>query len=167
MTTQEIIESLRELAAMPDYVPVREMRAAADRLEELQRLNDSMQTDRDLWIKVGREKLEVVEKECDQFRAEIKRVLAGFEVHSKFAKERDDARAEVERLKAIEKGRTEIGQYKLSQQTATRPEPSRLEIAAMLKAGWFANRDADFNATDQKWWIEQADALIAAAKEAK
>jgi hypothetical protein len=37
MTTQEIIESLRELAAMPDYAPVREMRAAADRLEELQR----------------------------------------------------------------------------------------------------------------------------------
>jgi hypothetical protein len=36
----------------------------------------------------------------------------------------------------------------------------------MLKAGWFANRDADFNATDHKWWIEQADALIAAAKEA-
>jgi hypothetical protein len=47
-----------------------------------------------------------------------------------------------------------------------RPEPSRLEIAAMLKAGWFANSDADFNATDHKWWIEQADALIAAAKEA-
>jgi len=42
MTTQQIIESLRELAAMPDYAPVREMRAAADRLEELQRLNDSM-----------------------------------------------------------------------------------------------------------------------------
>jgi len=37
MTTQEIIESLRELVAMPDYVPVREMRAAADRLETLQR----------------------------------------------------------------------------------------------------------------------------------
>ena len=49
----------------------------------------------------------------------------------------------------------------------TRPEPSRLEIAAMLKAGWFANRDADFNATDHKWWIDQADALIAAAKEKK
>ena len=48
-----------------------------------------------------------------------------------------------------------------------RPESSRLEIAAMLKAGGFANRDADFNATDHKWWIEQADALIAAAKEAK
>jgi hypothetical protein len=46
----------------------------------------------------------------------------------------------------------------------TRPEPSRLEIAAMLKAGWFANRDADFNARDYGWWIEQADKLIEANK---
>jgi len=161
MTTQEIIESLRELAAMPDYAPVREMRAAADRLEELQRLNDSMQTDRDLWIKVGREKLEAVEKKLTDSTNHYNAIII------ELARERDEARAEVERLKAIEKGRTEIGQYKLSQQTATRPEPSRLEIAAMLKAGWFANRDADFNATDHKWWIEQADALIAAAKEAK
>ena len=55
----------------------------------------------------------------------------------------------------------------VNQQLTVRPEPSRLEIAAMLKAGWFANPDFDFNATDQKWWIEQADALIAAAKETK
>jgi hypothetical protein len=66
-------------------------------------------------------------------------------------RESDEARAEVERLNAY----------------PTRLEPSRLEIAAMLKAGWFANRDADFNATDHKWWIKQADALIAAAKEGK
>jgi hypothetical protein len=37
----------------------------------------------------------------------------------------------------------------------------------MLKAGWFANRDADFNARDYGWWIEQADMLIAAAREGK
>jgi len=67
----------------------------------------------------------------------------------RIANQRDNALDELKRLKI------------------TRPEPSRLEIAAMLKAGWFANRDADFNATDHKWWIEQADALIAAAKEAK
>jgi hypothetical protein len=34
-------------------------------------LLDSMQTDRDLWIKVGREKLEAVEKERDEARAEV------------------------------------------------------------------------------------------------
>jgi len=75
------------------------------------------------------------------------------------------ARAEVERLKA--ELRDTIESYKLSnlQPKTTRPEPSRLEIAAWLKAGWFANRDSDFNAGDHGWWIEQADKLIAAARE--
>jgi hypothetical protein len=83
---------------------------------------------------------------------------AGFEVHSKLARERDEARAEVERLKA------ELNNLQLK---TSRPEPSRLEIAASLKAGWFANRDADFNAADHGWWVEQADKLIAAAREEK
>ena len=115
MTTHDLIKRLRNLGPlgkiMEELVIV-----AADRLEELQRLNESMQVDRDLWIKVGREKLEA---------AYATGVLP------------------------------------------VRPDPSRLEIAAMLKAGWFANGDADFNATDHGWWIEQADALIAAAKETK
>lgn len=47
-------------------------------------------------------------------------------------------------------------------------DPSRLEIAAMLKAGWFANPDAlTRRDEDPKWWIERADELIKAAKEAK
>jgi hypothetical protein len=46
-----------------------------------------------------------------------------------------------------------------------RPEPSRLEIAAMLKAAWLSNADyKSEDACDDGWWIEQADALIAAAK---
>lgn len=49
-----------------------------------------------------------------------------------------------------------------------RKDPSRLEIAAMLKAGWFANPDALTRRDDDpKWWIERADELIKAAKEAK
>jgi chromosome segregation ATPase len=145
MTTQEIINDMRSHT-------ITSMRAAADRLEELQRLNDSMQVDRDLWIKVGREKLQAAEKERDQLHAEVERVKACCEQGDKMLQgskqERDEALAEVEQLKAY----------------PTRLEPSRLEIAAMLKAGWFANRDADFNATDHKWWVEQADALIAAAR---
>ena len=147
MTTQEIIESLRELAAMPDYAPIREMRAAADKLEELQRLNDSMQTDRDLWIKVGREKLEAVEKERDQARVEVEQLKA--ELHDT------------------------IESYKLNnlQPKAIRPEPSRLEIAAMLYAsGIVAGRiaidfDPDIMGTNEV--MTHTDALIAAAKEAK
>jgi len=56
----------------------------------------------------------------------------------------------------------------VAQQLTTRPEPSRLEISAMLKSGWFANSEAEIkDDQDPKWWIEQADALIAAAKEGK
>ena len=44
-----------------------------------------------------------------------------------------------------------------------RKEPSRLEIAAMLKAGWFANPVFENNC-DDKWWIEQAEALIQSNK---
>jgi predicted nucleic acid-binding Zn-ribbon protein len=81
---------------------------------------------------------------------EVKRLL----------KERDEARAEVERLKA------ELNNLQLK---TSRPEPSRLEIAAWLKAGWFANFDKPdaLACPVPKWWIEQADALIAAAREAK
>jgi chromosome segregation ATPase len=46
-----------------------------------------------------------------------------------------------------------------------RQEPSRLEIAAMLKAAWLSNADyKSEDRCDEGWWIEQADALIAAAK---
>lgn len=62
MTTQEIIDDLR--AWIPLSPTLNEfINRAADKLEELQRLNDSMQTDRDLWIKVGREKIQAAESE--------------------------------------------------------------------------------------------------------
>jgi hypothetical protein len=81
--------------------------------------------------------------------------------------ERDMARAEVEQLKQVLHDARLENSGQAAQLERKRPEPSRLEIAAMLKAGWFANRDADFNARDYGWWIEQADMLIAAAKEGK
>jgi len=46
-----------------------------------------------------------------------------------------------------------------------KPAPSRLEIAAMFKAAWFANSDYNSSdACDDGWWIEQADKLIEANK---
>jgi chromosome segregation ATPase len=71
------------------------------------------------------------------------------------AKEAIEASAEVERL------RNHTGAIiKL-----IRPEPSRLEIAAMFKAAWLSNADyKSEDRCDEGWWIEQADALIAAAK---
>lgn len=45
-------------------------------------------------------------------------------------------------------------------------DPSRLEIAAMLKAGWFANPDALAQRDeDPTWWIERAQELIKADRE--
>jgi len=139
-TTPMITEALRALG------DAELLYLAADRLEELQAaLSEAI-------------------KQRDEARAEVNRF-------SKIADlmhiERDEARAEVERLKA--ELHDTIKSYKLSnlQPKTIRPEPSRLEIAAWLKAGWFANRDADFNAADHGWWVEQADKLIAAAREAK
>jgi hypothetical protein len=49
--------------------------------------------------------------------------------------------------------------------TTTRPEPSRLEIAAMLIAGSYACQD--INPLEANIALKQADKLIAAAKEAE
>jgi hypothetical protein len=121
LDTEQIIESLRAAACENEKI----MDLAADRLEELQRLNDSMQVDRDLWIKVGREKLQAAEKE------------------------RDEALAEVEQLKAY----------------PTRPEPSRLEIAAMFFQGMRAS--GCIWGDPEKVALEDADKLIKRAQEVK
>ena len=82
-----------------------------------------------------------------------------YETICDLTKERDEARAELKEFKA----RLESSLTK-ELVTLIRPEPSRLEIAAMLKSGWFANPEAEIkDDQDPKWWIEQADKLIAAA----
>jgi len=128
-TTAAALRILANDIQSPDDIPATCLREAADRLEELQFLV---------------ERKEIHSKDWEDQAREAR-------------KERDEARAEVERLKA------EL------QCKQTRPEPSRLEIAAMLLAGWFCNFDnPDALACPRpKWWIEQADALIKAAKEAK
>lgn len=68
-------------------------------------------------------------------------------------KETQEARAEVERLKNHIPDATKM----------IRPEPSRLEIAAMLQAGWLANPESEID-NQHDWWLAQADALIEAAK---
>jgi hypothetical protein len=83
----------------------------------------------------------------------------------KALKERDEARAEVERLKT--ELRDTIDSYKLNnlQPKTVCPEPSRLEIAAMLIAGSYACQD--INPLEANIALKQADELIAAAKESK
>jgi hypothetical protein len=79
--------------------------------------------------------------------------------------ERDEARAEVERLKTINQ---EVLKANYTMGT-TRPEPSRLEIAATLVASRFSSTlyVTEIKGTWIKYALEGADALIAAAKEAK
>jgi hypothetical protein len=125
MNTDQLIKQLRN-SMPPGPITQAVMLETADRLEELQRANKNTLADLALAIS------ERAPHDYGLLREE-----ATF-----LRKERDYALTEVKRLKAT-----------VNQQLTVRPEPSRLEIAAMLKAGWFANRDADFNATDHKWWI--------------
>jgi len=86
----------------------------------------------------------------------------------KAIKERDEARAEVETWKGV------VGKQsaKISALEA-RPEPSRLEIAAMIYAAWSSNSIVtrfllDGSGPDiwtEKEALRDADALIAASKE--
>jgi len=150
--TETIAAALRILAndiQSPDDIPATCLREAADRLEELARERDTE------------------EKRADGHYENYCEILKQID---RIANQRDEAWAEVQRLKRqndqLRQGWSNTIMDGEDIPSAL-PEPSRLEIAAMLKAGWFANRDADFNAADHGWWVEQADALIAAAKEAK
>jgi chromosome segregation ATPase len=80
-------------------------------------------------------------------------------------KERDEARAEVERLKqALHDSRIE-NSGQAAQFERTRPEPSRLEIAAMLVAAMCGSQYTWTNAEGLA--LRKADTLIALAKEAQ
>jgi hypothetical protein len=101
--TEQIIEALRAGAWAAE---IKLMDIAADRLEELQRLNDSMQVDRDLWMKVERKKLQTAEKERDQLHAEVARVKACCEQGDKMLQrsKQDLTRIRSERDAAVDAG---------------------------------------------------------------
>ena len=164
MTTQDLIKRLRNLGPlgkiMEELVIV-----AADRLEELQGQNDLTQHDQFLW------------KREQEAHTECRRDLA------LMITERDEARAEVERLKIqlseaikernmtvadVVKQRDEERAY--NQFTFTpRPEPSRLEIAAKLMGAHVYHLGMMYQEglTLRQACLIEADALIAAAREAK
>jgi len=75
-------------------------------------------------------------------------------------KERDEALAEVQRLAQALHDATTV-----KQQLTVCPEPSRLEIAAMLIAGSYACQD--INPLEANIALKQAEKLIAAARGAK
>ena len=85
--------------------------------------------------------------------------------------EREKLRTALERLK--QSNYSDLSKYVDSvYSTSTRelvspirPEPSRLEIAATLKAGWLANPDSEPSYDDPHWWLNEADKLIKAANQ--
>ena len=163
--TETLAAALRILAndiQSPDNVPATCLREAADRLEELQQERDEALAE----LETRKEALIDAVEQIEGLRILRDR---WYERAQKYEKERDEARDEVERLNLqndqLRQGWSNTIMEGDDIPPLTRPEPSRLEIAAWLKAGWFANRDSDFNAGDHGWWIEQADKLIAAARE--
>ena len=143
MTTHEIIEQLARMECV-NYnhysAPRLCTKAARDRLEELKKDNEMLA-------------LAV----CSGNPMQVEKMM----------QERDEARAEVERLKA--ELHDTIESYKLNnlQPKTIRPEPSRLEIAAMLMAANLSRETNEWDETEASWAVEQADALIAASREAK
>jgi len=122
------------------------------------------------------ERLDRVTTERDEARDEVERLKEEVQnVNNRYEvalvgqrqkrEQRDKARAEVEQLKqALHDARLEnSGQAALLERK--RPEPSRLEIAALLMAHSWPH-DGVYNIICKKA-LDQADALIAAAKEGK
>jgi hypothetical protein len=156
-TTECIIEALRAGAWAAE---IKLMDIAADRLCELQFLVERKEIHSKDWEDQARE----ARKERDEARDQRGQVLA---LNDKLVSQRDEARAEVERLKA--ELHDTIDSYKLNnlQSKIICPEPSRLEIAAMLLAHGWADRFGVQDAKLTGWALVAADALIAAAKEGK
>lgn len=79
------------------------------------------------------------------------------QIAAQIAAERNAAWAEVERLKA------ELSNL---QPKTSRPEPSRLEIAAMFMSGTYANSNITIESDKiLTWSLNKADKLIAMAQE--
>jgi hypothetical protein len=140
MNTDQLIKQLRN-SMPPGPITQAVMLETADRLEELQRANKNTLADLALAIS------ERAPHDYGLLREE-----ATF-----LRKERDYALTEVKRLKAT-----------VNQQLTVRPEPSRLEIAAMMMAANLSRETEQWDTyVESTFAVEQADGLIAAAKEGK
>jgi hypothetical protein len=106
--------------------------------------------------KAAADTLEELQKKCSMH----------YQTICELTKERNEARSEVERLKDTVAAYEEAT---VKQSLTVRPEPSRLEIAAQLLAAVSSRRDLIEWETKEEaaCAVEQADTLIAAAREAK
>jgi hypothetical protein len=162
MRSKDDILAIKELEGTVEYLHrhyedvVEERDKALAEVEQLKqalhdaRLENSGQAARIEELKKGNEIITAAV--CSGNSIEVERAI----------QERDEARAEVERLKTINQ---EVLKANYTMGT-TRPEPSRLEIAAMAMQGLLLSSEYPKSVivTDALWC---ADKLIAAAKEGK
>jgi DNA repair exonuclease SbcCD ATPase subunit len=129
-----------------------------DELEQMERVQwGHYSSPSHLCTKDARERLRELQQELNASDA-LKRIDA-------VIKERDEARAEVERLKqALHDARLE-NSGQAAQLERTRPAPSRLEIAAMAMQAFIGT--SAFIMDIPKHSLEYADALIAASNEGR
>jgi len=166
--TEILIEATRELAESIDSV---DGVANAVIFEAAQRL-DELQTA----LKSAHASLVLARNERDKARAEVKLLTSAVcnsnaQQLDQALHERDEARAEVERLKAnSERLNQELCEAKGWLQDWrpewVRKDPSRLEIAAMIMGAQPPPQAGSFSGQAEHA-LRRADALIAAAKEAK
>ena len=146
--TETLAAALRILASdiqSPDNIPATCLREAADSLECLAR------------------ELDIENKRADGHYENYCEILKQID---RIANQRDKAWDEIERLKA--ELHDTIDSYKLNnlQPKTTRPEPSRLEIAAMFMSGTYANSNITIESDNiLTWSLDKADKLIAMAQE--
>jgi len=139
MNTQEIIKRLHIIVGNRTIagIPTDELTAATDRLYELQFLVERKEMHSKEWEDQARE----ARKERDEART----------LNQELITKLNHALAELHHARAN-----------------TRPEPSRLKIAARLMAANLSRETEQWETVEEAVWaVEQADALIAAAKEAK
>jgi hypothetical protein len=171
MTTQEIIDGLKTWIPLSSPLD-KFINRAVDRLEELQMQSAAMVNERNNAIQENLElvvQLRQTRDDRDESRTEAK----GYkEAIYAMEKEGIDRRAEMERLKTENQRLKNLVGEMIEEEadgrdtSLTRPESSRLEIAAMLLAHGWLDRSVEQDAKLTGWALAVADALIAAAKEA-
>jgi hypothetical protein len=170
MTTEDIIKDLRYLCDLPAYVGVSEtMTLAANAIEGLGlRFDECKQKHNDTRAELERLKTELAQAISERTPHDYG-ILQDQRDH--YRERLGAAAKEVFKLKADlltkERHIEDFQKAAISNLTATvalvRPEPSRLEIAAMILASSCSHPDRNFGG-GTIWALEYADALIAAAK---